>query len=356
MNGFGNFLKALVSDIGPFGAIKFWKSLFQGKPYIPYSDTFNSAAGNSLWNKVTGEGLTGADQANNEFAAQEAQKNRDFQERMANTAYQRQVADMRAAGVNPALVASGSSGAAVPSGAQASPQPSPNGLNLSDLLQLIMLRPQIKQVKAATAVQNAEADKVAAEAENIRTNTSGRKIENDFLQATFDARKRGIDLANDTSEGNIRKIYKDIDLTEQNIKKAIAETRTESDKQALLKAQELVAKANARQIAELLPYQKALAAAQTSAQKAQAALAMAQTAYQNKMIDDGYLDAMIDQLKSSAHNSEEQAQIMAVKRQLRDGTFGRTETGFAPLDFLNNVGSTLLQSFVLLADNFPKIM
>lgn len=52
-------------------------------------------------------------EANNEWSAREAQKNRDWQTEMSNTAHQREMADLQAAGLNPVLTASGGSGASV---------------------------------------------------------------------------------------------------------------------------------------------------------------------------------------------------------------------------------------------------
>lgn len=68
-----------------------------------------------LINDITGTS------ANNQFSAQEAQKQRDWEQYMSNTSYQRAMEDLKEAGLNPAMLyASGGQGASTPNGASAS--------------------------------------------------------------------------------------------------------------------------------------------------------------------------------------------------------------------------------------------
>ena len=107
-------------------------------------NVFHSALG-----KYTGSNLTGAEREANEFNAGEAEKQRNWEERMANTQYQRGVADMSTAGVNPALMFGSGQAAPTPSGAAASGV-TPSFSGLADLMSLIMLPAQIKNLNAQT--------------------------------------------------------------------------------------------------------------------------------------------------------------------------------------------------------------
>lgn len=132
----------------------------------------------ALTNRITANHLTGAEQEQNAWNAEQAQLDRDFQERMSNTQYQRGVADMRAAGVNPALAMS-NGGAAAPSGSTAAGvQPQGQAFNFSDLMQLMMLKPQkdLMRKQGDAALINAEAAKEQAKAASTNAGTNRSRL------------------------------------------------------------------------------------------------------------------------------------------------------------------------------------
>lgn len=97
--------------------------------------------------------------ANNQFNADQAQKQMDFQERMSSTAHQREVKDLIAAGLNPVLSANG--GASTPAGASASADTSTASLKaqmymqqLNAGVQLALNRQNIESAQKMAKWQN----------------------------------------------------------------------------------------------------------------------------------------------------------------------------------------------------------
>lgn len=116
----------------------------------------------SLWNKLTGAGMTEAQQ-----------QQQDYQTEMSNTAFQRQVSDMQKAGLNPALMYGNGAGngASTPSG----PEVSGNG-DIAGAVQLALLSKQAK-------LMDAQAEKATAEAGLTSRETAWK---DKLSQATLD--------------------------------------------------------------------------------------------------------------------------------------------------------------------------
>lgn len=285
-----NWLQRLISGIGNSGT--------------KLGDWFGSIFGN-VGAKYFGTGLTDAEKEQNAYTAMRE-----------DTQAQRAVQDYQAAGLNPALMYQ--SGASGDYASQSAGNVAGSG-SLGDLIQLFTLPMQLKQMQANI--------------NNTNANTDNIRLDNEFLDKTLNARVRSAELQNNLTEEQIKQIEDNRGLIAENIKKVIEETKNEVEKRELIKMQTAVEKANAEQIAALLPYHEALMAAQTEAQQMQALEAWYSAMYQQKLIDSGYIDAMCQQMRASAAQSlsgaalnNSYAAINTFKNNVQTGKFFKTDT------------------------------
>lgn len=191
----------------------------------------------NLWNKITADDLTNAEKKTMDYNAEQAQINRDFQSAEAEKARQWQenyyqqyespqarIRQYEEAGLNPALLygsqlGSGSApSTSVPSGDSASAgMPSSGESLLSFIGQMMSLKSIISKNNAEANLANANA---AEAGQRIKWNPQRWSAEISKNNASADNMLAGVELI----QSQIGQIAKNIELTDAQIDKIIAET------------------------------------------------------------------------------------------------------------------------------------
>lgn len=291
-------------------------------------------ASQSIRDAVLNDALAATAFQRNELGADNALAR---QRELRQTAFQDTVQDAQAAGVNPYFALSGGA-TGVSSGPQASaPGASTSSgsprVTLDSILGIIqtaqMFRKtnaEIKNVNAATKVEEAQAKNIDANTAKAQAEYEGIVIDNKYRDEFNALRNEGQRAVNGLTYDKRREITANIRNIDMN-------TLATQAGISLTEAKALHERIDAIVAAELLPYQKAYQQAATAReyataenqkasarnQEAQAGLAFVQAAYQQGLIDNGYLESVARQASAGADAAESQATYQAFVTAVKTG-------------------------------------
>lgn len=203
---------------------------------------FGTSALNRRAQKKANEHLTGKEQEQNAFNAQQAQINRDYETEMSNTSFQRQVADMQAAGVNPALAMnSGSNGASTPSGSNAQGSASLMNVDVPDfqsIASLAKLPSEIALAKSQANLNDTKAEESKVTADQIVEQTKNiiqdrQRVAKQIEGMSLDNEQKEILLkyADETEKSKLANLQQDYKVKEKEVEKFNAEISKMSEEQ-----------------------------------------------------------------------------------------------------------------------------
>lgn len=290
----------------------------------------------------------------NNFNAKQAQIARDFNKEMDSTKYQRTVTDMKAAGVNPALAMNG--GITTQAGSNVAAQgATPAYMNLSSMANMVQAFSQARlnneearNIATDTDLKRAQIAYYSAFTTKITTETIGIGINNEFLRTYKELEIAGMEKTNQLTDARINEVNENINKLKAETDLAIKQAKTEEERVRLMITQEALNKANANQINRLTPYLEKYYSAQTEQAQANAKLMLVQAAYQQGLIDEGMIEAVVKEKYANANAADARAMLDEARRiaglpqaevkNLNSETFKNYSTGAAAaLDVLADV-------------------
>lgn len=255
----------------------------------------------------------------NIFNKYEAQRAREWNQQMDSTKYQRTVADMQAAGVNPALAMQGGVTTQASSNATASAaNVGPAQIDLSQVAQLAMqsqaLKIQDKLANAEIRLKNADADLKEKDA----------KVRDDYNNLMME----GMKISNNLNESQIGQIRANIGKIGEEVELLKKQAATEEERKYLTMAETSLRRAmenktdqEIKNMVAILPFQKALMSAQTEQAKANAAAQLVHAAYEQGLIDYGYIGELVQSVYSDRTLKDSEKKAKDIENSLKTGEF-----------------------------------
>lgn len=255
----------------------------------------------------------------NIFNKYEAQRAREWNQQMDSTKYARTVADMQSAGVNPALAMQG--GVTTQAGSNATASAANVGPAQVDLSQVAQLAMQSKQLQIQDKLADAEIRVKNADAE---LKEKDAKVRDDYNNLMME----GMKISNNLTESQISQIRANIDKIGEEVELLKKQAATEEERKLLTAAETSLRKAMERKtdqeiknMVSLLPFQQVLMSAQTEQAKANAAAQFVHAAYEQGLIDSGYIYELTQNLYSSSLLNHSKWTAQEIENDLKTGRF-----------------------------------
>lgn len=302
-NGLGRFIESMLpTGLTPF-SFGFGGALFKQIFGKSLEDLVKSIFPSTVAS-VTKSGLTGQQIAENEYTAMRE-----------DTRYQRFVDDLDKAGINSAMLLGRS---VQPS--SSSPSASDSGTSIagsfSNLLELATLPARLENLRAETKNTEADTDKKKSE-------TEGQNISNQFAAELNRSALDSQAVVRELNRHQIHEVDAKIDNLEQNRQNLIVDMKKSIKEMSVMDAQIsridtqnlesmadiLLKRASASRIVSLLPYEKLYMSAKTDAERGAAAASFAQAAWQNGLIDAGYVETTCKALEITNSINEVKAAL-----------------------------------------------
>lgn len=301
----------------------------------------------SLVRKYTGSGLTGAEQEQNLFNAEQAQLDWERSEISADNAAARQsalrqsqfvdtVRGAQAAGINPYFaLGSGAQGpSSAPQGsshAASGSTPASGAPALDTLLNVLFAGQRFKLTRAEIKTQEEQAKNIAADTAKKEAETEGQRLSNDWIDRLSAAEEASKQAAANLDRNRVQEVYAKIREADSAVTRNLAEASTAESRIILQTEQAMLARANAWNVVALTPYMQAELEARTEQEHAAARQAAVAAAYQQGLIDSGMIEAVVRQTNASASVDEVEHSLRSYTDALNRGDtseiFGRDPEG-----------------------------
>lgn len=301
----------------------------------------------SLVRKYTGSGLTGAEQEQNLFNAEQAQLDWERSEVSADNAAARQrelrqtqfvdtVQGAQAAGINPyfALGAGAQGPSAAPQGSShpaSGTAPASGAPALDTLLNVLFAGQRFKLTRAEIKTQEEQARNIAADTAKKEAETEGQRLSNQWIDRLSAAEEASKQAAASLDRNRVQEVYAKIREADSAVTKNLAEASTAESRILLQTEQAMLARANAWNVVALTPYMQAELEARTEQEHAAARQAAVAAAYQQGLIDSGMIEAVVRQTNASASVDEIEHSLRSYTDALNRGDtsqlFGRDPGG-----------------------------